>query len=113
MSSKALIETLVTALSNLQRAALLSDYDDSDFSLGDALRGSIEALELVKNYTPDLVWIDARTNKPKSEGYYLVVQDDLTILYQWVRFWDGSSWVDAKEEKYGIITYYTSLPDLP
>lgn len=51
---------------------------------------------------------------PPVSGDYLVVQDNGVNRYRWVRYFDSrDGWCDLKQEKYGPVTHWTALPDLP
>ena len=56
-------------------------------------------------------WHDA-TELPPKVGYYLLIQEHIEIFF-WVRFWDGSEWLNLKKEIYGPITYWMELPEYP
>lgn len=59
-------------------------------------------------------WVDLDEECPDAKGRYLVVQQlSSRLRYRWVRYWDGSDWVDAKEEKYGPITHWMEMPPFP
>jgi hypothetical protein len=52
---------------------------------------------------------------PANPGHYLVYQEhkDQYHRYRFVRYWNGVVWNNANEEKYGVVKYWSELPDWP
>ncbi len=57
----------------------------------------------------NMEWIDAENEQPIDIGWYLVCQGN----NRWVRFYEMGLWVDSKEDKYGEITHWMELPEMP
>jgi hypothetical protein len=67
-------------------------------------------INLCEDFTKD-GWFGAHI-KPTVIGYYLVIQKRIE-RNRWVRFWNGSQWVNIKEDKYGPIFYWSHLKEYP
>ena len=52
---------------------------------------------------------------PPQSGHYLVYQEreDDYRRYRFVRYWNGQTWNNPNEEKYGTVRYWCALPALP
>jgi hypothetical protein len=52
---------------------------------------------------------------PNNPGHYLVYQehDEQYRRYRFVRYWNGFVWNNVNEEKYGVVKYWSELPEWP
>jgi len=51
---------------------------------------------------------------PQQPGHYLVCHEGIEHKkYRFVKYWTGEEWYHAYEDKYGPITYWMTLPELP
>ena len=51
---------------------------------------------------------------PRQPGHYLVCHEGIEHRkYRFVKYWTGKEWYHSYEEKYGTITYWMNLPELP
>jgi len=58
-------------------------------------------------------WFLANEQPPKTGRYLVVQQTEDYKKYRWIRYWDGAQWCNASLEKYGPVTHWAHLKDLP
>jgi len=62
----------------------------------------------------DFDWNDIDDCPPDSRGHYLVAQrKGRDRCYRFVRFWEGDSWTNPREDEYGPVTHWMRMKPVP